>query len=204
MYVVAITRLATTPELEAVALAAELDTLVYEQKLKLSGTPPIVVLKTRDEARATSVLAAIRVRGHAGVRCKIADVIASDDMIALRQPRFDAGALISGAHRLRWEDIALLVRATVDGEGMLFIFTRTGGKPWLVREQRVRFDALGDAIVPTSLHNFAMLVDALRARARAAAFDDRLMARRTSAGEIDLLAHVVALSAEHGGASPFR
>jgi hypothetical protein len=204
MHVVAITRLATTPEVEATALAADLGTLVYEQKLKLSAALPIVVLRTRDEARASSLLAAIRARGHAGVRCSIDDIVASEDMILVRQPRLDAGALVSGANRLGWEDIALLVRAVVEGEGLLYAFTRTGGTPWLVREQRVRFDALGDAIVATSLHNFAMLVDTLRVRARLAAFDDRLMARRTTADEIDLLAHVIALSAEHAGASPFR
>ncbi|HEY1552216.1 MAG TPA: hypothetical protein VGG28_30525 [Kofleriaceae bacterium] len=204
MHVVAITRLATTPEVEAAALAVDLDTLVYEQKVKLSATLPIIVLKTRDEARARSLLAAIRKRGHACVGCNIDDIVASEDMVLVRQPRLDPGALVSGAHRLSWEDIALLVRASVDGEGLLYAFTRTGGTPWLVREQRVRFDALGDAIVATSLHNFAMLVDTLRGRARLAAFDDRLMSRRTSADEIDLLAHVIALSAEHAGASPFR
>jgi hypothetical protein len=30
------------------------------------------------------------------------------------------------------------------------------------------------------------------------------MGRRTTADEIDLLAHLVALSADHAGASPFR
>jgi hypothetical protein len=204
MHVVAITRLATMPEIEAAALAADLDTLVYEQKLKLSATLPVVVLKTRDEARARSLLASIRSRGHAGVVCNIDDVVASEAMVLVRQPRLDPGALVSGANRLRWEDIALLVRASVEGEGLLYAFTRTGGTPWLVREQRVRFDALGDAIVATSLHNFAMLVDSLRGRARSAAFDDRLMGRRTTADEIDLLAHLVALSADHAGASPFR
>ncbi|HEX4454315.1 MAG TPA: hypothetical protein VH143_25805 [Kofleriaceae bacterium] len=204
MHVVAITRLATTPDAEAVALAGDLATLVYEQKLKLSAALPVVVLKTRDEARAGSLLAAIRARGHAGVRCNADDVVASEDMILVRQPRLDPGALVSGRNRLRWEDIALLVRASVEGEGLLYAFTRSGGTPWLVREQRVRFDALGDAIVATSLHNFAMLVDALRTRARSAAFDERLVARRTVADEIDLLAHVIALSAEHAGASPFR
>jgi hypothetical protein len=204
MHVVAITRLATAPEVEAVALAADLATLAYEQKLKLSAALPVIVLKTRDEARASSLLAALRARGHAGVCCNADDVVASEDMMLVRQPRLDPGALVSGANRLGWEDIALLVRASVDGEGLLYAFTRSGGTPWLLREQRVRFDALGDAIVATSLHNFAMLVDALRGRARLAAFDDRLMARRTAADEIDLLAHVIALSAEHAGTSPFR
>jgi hypothetical protein len=204
MHVVAITGLATPPEVEAVALAADLATLAYEQKLKLSAALPVIVLKTRDEARASSLLAAIRARGHAGVRCNADDVVANEDMILVRQPRLEPGALVSGANRLGWEDLALLVRASVDGEGLLYAFTRSGGTPWLVREQRVRFDALGDAIVATSLHNFALLVDELRGRARLAAFDDRLMARRTAADEIDLLAHVIALSAEHAGTSPFR
>jgi hypothetical protein len=244
LILVAITRLATTVEEEARALAHDLGTVPYEQKLKLNAGVPTIVLATTDPARATALLDTLRLRGHDVLRCESDDVVAGADMVAIRRCRFEADALIANDTRLAWSDVAALVRAThrrstestddvkqskfslgravltgglvmkkttirkevkrVDEvEPVLYLFSRSGGVPWLWRERQLRYDALGDDVSPTSSHNFIRLVDALRTRARGAAFDDRLVARRNSPDEVDVLAHLIASSIEVG-ASPFR
>ena len=53
MYVVAILELATSVEAEAAALAADLGSTAYEQRLHLVAGLPAVVLTTADPARGT-------------------------------------------------------------------------------------------------------------------------------------------------------
>ena len=116
MEIVAIARLATPAEDEARALAAELGTLPYEQRLKLNGGQPSIVLVTPDAARAAALAASLEARGHEIVRCRAEDVTATEQMIELRTFRIEPGGLHvqqQGAeHRLHWNEIAALVRAT--------------------------------------------------------------------------------------------
>jgi hypothetical protein len=249
MHVVAIARLATSIEDEAKALAAELGTLAYEQRLKLNAGVPAIVLSTPDDARATAMFDGLRRRGHDAMRCRYEDVVALADMTELRRFRVDGGGLIASdspaAPRLEWADLAVIVRAIHrttaettelvsekqlslgraaltgglimnrtttkqvssqrdDTEAVLYLFPRTGRMPWCVREQRTQYGALGDDVTPSSSQNFARVVELLRTRARQAAYDDRLVARKAPAADIDVLAHLVAGLVSAGALSPFR
>jgi hypothetical protein len=248
MHIVAITRLGTTLDEEAKALAGDLGTLAYEQRLKLVAGIPAVVLSTPDDRRATALAAALQARGHDVIRCVATDVVATAAMVPLRRFRLDSDALVSTAQtteRLAWGDIAVLVRGgqrtvveareTVrkrqlsigrtmltgglltskttstsvvsraeDVESVLYLFPRTGGVPWILREQHAQFDVLGYALSPSSAQNFNLVVDMLQSRARAATFDDRLVTRKGPAAEVDLLAHLIASSIKSNAGGPFR
>lgn len=247
MEIVAIVRLAGSIEDEARALAADLGSLPYEQRLKLNAGLPAIVLQTPDAARAGAVAASLAARGHEVVRCRTEDVVASDSMIELRTFRVAADGLYAhhqaAEHRLRWTEVAALLRAAhrtstasvtkttqkqfsvaktaltgglvthtkvtkqtlsraVDIEAVLYVFPRAPGPPWLLRETRGRYDQMG---VPPAAHtarNFELAIEQLRTRATAAAFDDRLVARKGTPPEVDVLAHLLATSLR--GASPFR
>jgi hypothetical protein len=101
--------------------------------------------------------------------------------------------------------------ASEDREHVLYVFRRSGEAPWLLRELGTSWAGLGDPMAATALDNLRMTVDALRARATSAVFDDRLLSRRaaeratlstgaattsiktSSDAGVDVLAHVVAL-----------
>ena len=248
MFIVAITRLGTSVEQEATALAKDLGGVAYEHRLKLAAGMPAIVLTTGDDARADALAKALRARGHTAVRFADDDVVARTEMVAVRRFAFEPDALASlrlPAARLPWGDIAVLVRSTlrdvdestktetkkqlaigkavmtgglmpfkktktettsrqVDFQSVLFLFARTGAAPWIVLEQDCEFEPLGDAITTSSTRNFSLLVDRLRVLARGAAYDDRLVARKVPAAELDTYAYLVALSCEPSMATPFR
>ena len=91
-----------------------------------------------------------------------------------------------------------------DIEHVLYVFPRTGETPWILREKRAQYDVLGAAIAPSSTHNFSLAVDMIRASARAAAFDERLVARKGAPADVDLLAHLIARSMQSNVNGPFR
>jgi len=248
MHVVAITRLRTTLDEEAKALARDLGTLAYEQRLKLVAGIPAVVLSTPDDRRATALVAAVQGRGHDVIRCLATEVVATAAMVPLRRFRIDADALVSTAQtteRLAWGDIAVLVRGgqrtavethntvtkrqlsigrtmltgglltsktsstTVvsraeDVESVLYLFPRSGGVPWILREQHAQYESLGYARSRSSAQNFNLVVDMLLSRAAGATFDDRLVTRKGPAAEVDLLAHLIASSIKSNAGGPFR
>ena len=132
-------------------------------------------------------------------------------------------------HRVAWEDVAVLLRAihrtatethktiyfgapryrrpidttTVsrEAEPVLYLFPRQG-PPWLLREAHAQYDHIGVPPTTSSLHNFEVAVAQIQQHARAAAFDDRLVARRGPPEETDLLAHLLASALRD--AAPFR
>lgn len=78
-----------------------------------------------------------------------------------------------------------------DNEQVLYLFG--GPTPWIVREQHARYEALGSAVTTHSLKNFELTIAELRARAPNARYDDRLVARKGSPEDIDVLAHLIAV-----------
>jgi hypothetical protein len=107
-------RLSNAIDAEAKALAADLGTIAYEQRLKLAGGMPAIVLTTPDPGRAAALAGAIRGRGHDVVVVDADHVVGVHDMVAPKGLRLDAAALVSthglGA-RVAWSDIAALIRA---------------------------------------------------------------------------------------------
>jgi hypothetical protein len=95
---------------------------------------------------------------------------------------------------------------------VLYVFRRSGGTPWILREHGGHWAGLGCPLAASSIENFRLAVGLLRGRTPGAVYDDRLRSRKTSPermettstkgartvetsseGGIDLLAHVLAL-----------
>ena len=105
---------------------------------------------------------------------------------------------------------------TSEREQVLYLFRTSGQTPWILRERATAYAGLGADAGPSSFQNFLTTVTRLRERAPQAVYDERLLApglasgaraagsrvrgsatgdvvSTTSAGGIDLLAHVLAL-----------
>src|SRR2546425_6978104 len=98
MYVVAIAELApaTSLEAEAAALAADLGTTAYQERLNLVAGPPAVVLATADAERARSLADRLHARGHGALVVDGAQVVAAGAMVELRSFRIEEEALHAG------------------------------------------------------------------------------------------------------------
>ncbi|MCA9679492.1 MAG: hypothetical protein H6709_03740 [Kofleriaceae bacterium] len=113
MYIVAILELGTPIEAEARALAADLGTIAYEERLKLAGGVPAIVQQTADPEAARTLATALRRRGHAALVVDAADIVASADMLEVRRFALAPDALVrrdDGA-RLPFADLIAIVRA---------------------------------------------------------------------------------------------
>jgi hypothetical protein len=254
MYIVAIAELATPLEAEAAALAADLGTTAYEERLNLLTGLPCVVLSTVDRAEALALLAKIRVRKHRAMAIDADAVVPHAAMIPMRGFALEPSAVVAGEHELPYGEITALLRAmhrtstethsetksrqfsagkalltgglafskTVTreeksavqaSEQVLYVFRAEGETPWLLRERGTSYAGLGPALTVSSAQNFLATIAHLRARAPAAVYDERLLNPRgamnrltrsgtasastlstSSAGGVDLLAHLLALS----------
>lgn len=108
-YVVGITALATPVEAEAKALAADLGTTVYEEKLKLTAGVPLFALSTTDGAAARDLVAKLRARGHRAQVIRAAEATAARTV--LKHFSFDADGIDNGADQLPWDDVSALIQA---------------------------------------------------------------------------------------------
>jgi hypothetical protein len=110
MIAVAICALGASGDEEARALAGDLGGVAYEMRLKLAQPPPVVVLRTGDQAAALDLLRKLRARGH--------DAIALDED-AVPQPslvrsfRFGDAALERDEGVLPYGDMLTLIRAAL-------------------------------------------------------------------------------------------
>lgn len=253
MYVVALTELATPLEAEAAALAADLGTTLYEERLHLLTGLPCVVLTTVDRGEAVALLAKLRARGHGAVACDASAVVGSEAMIPMRGFAFEPDAVVAGEARLPYGEITALLRAmhrtstetrgetksrqfsagkalltgglafskTVTkeeksvaqaSEQVLYVYRGGGATPWLLRERGTSYAGLGARLSASSTQNFLTTIACLREKAPAALYDERLLNPRnastrlsrsgtasastlqtSSAGGVDLLAHLIAL-----------
>jgi hypothetical protein len=253
MYIVAIAELATTLEAEAAALAADLGTTAYEERLHLLTGLPSVVLTTVDRGEALALLAKLRARKHGAVACDASAVVGHEAMIPMRGFALEADAVVAGEERLPYGEITALLRAmhrsqtesrgetksrqfsagkalltgglaltkTVTreeksvvsaSEQVLYVFRSGGETPWLLRERGTSYAGLGAGLAASSMQNFLTTVARLRERAPTALYDERLLNPRnavqrltrsgsasastlsiSSAGGVDLLAHLIAL-----------
>jgi hypothetical protein len=101
-----------------------------------------------------------------------------------------------------------VVTRTETREQVLYLFTRSGETPWILREHGARYAGLGAELSPTSLENFKTTLAGLRRRAPSALYDERLMAARAirgiadGAAATDLLAHLIVSDARSRSAPP--
>jgi hypothetical protein len=120
--VVALTELATSPDVEAPLLASDLGVTPYEARQKLAVGMPCVVLFTEDRARTTALMGSLRARGHGVVACEGRAVAPSAAMQKVRRFRFEPDALVlrgpsdaadgSQDERLPYAEMLALLRAT--------------------------------------------------------------------------------------------
>lgn len=253
MYIVAIAELATPLEAEAAALASDLGTTAYEERLNLLTGLPSVVLTIADRTEALALLAKIRARKHGAIACDAAAVVPHESMIPMRGFALESDAVVAGSEQLPYSEITALLRAmhrtstetrgetksrqfsagkalltgglafskTVTreeksvvqaSEQVLYLFRAGGETPWLLRERGTSYAGLGPGLAASSAQNFLTTIARLRERASAAVYDERLLNPRnamtrlarsgtasastlssTSAGGVDVLAHLLAL-----------
>jgi len=113
MYLVAIAQLHEGAD-DLSQLAFDLGVMLYDLKLALSAGIPAVVLATTDESRAAAAAEAIDRQGHRAVSCDRRALVAGSAMVALRDFRFEADALVAGStgELLPYEDLSVLLRAS--------------------------------------------------------------------------------------------
>jgi hypothetical protein len=115
VHVAALAELATSVEAEAAALAADLGTTAYEERLKLVAGLPAIVLTSADPAPAQALVAKLRARGHGALLCDAAGVVPSGAMVPLRRFTFEPDAFVAtdvpGA-RLPYDDLLAIFRAS--------------------------------------------------------------------------------------------
>ena len=118
MDVVALTTLATSVDVEAPLLADDLGLTVYEARQKLALLLPAVVLMSPDRERTTSLLAALRRRGHGAIACDARAVAPSGRMTVIRRFHLELDALVlegtdgdPAAERVPFADMVALIRA---------------------------------------------------------------------------------------------
>jgi hypothetical protein len=176
--------------------------------LRLLGRGHSVVACAADDVVASSVMIAPRELelGHDGLvagRDQLAwssitwilratHRITTQTKSTTTERKFDAvRAAVSGGLIVRKTETTTRTSHATDNEQVLYLFG--GPTPWIVREQHVRYElALGAAVTTHSLKNFELTLVELRKHAPHAQFDDRLVSRKGSPEDIDVLAHFIA------------
>jgi hypothetical protein len=109
-----------------------------------------------------------------------------------------AMALATGGLILSKTTNKQVTSTTVEREQVLYIFRRSGGVPWLLRERLAHYGGLGAAMGPSSFENFATTIARLRELSPHACYDERLVTSRPIRGvadgieATDLYAHLLA------------
>jgi len=95
VHIVALAELATSIEAEAAALAQDLGTTAYEERLKLAAGLPAIVLTSAEAGPAQALIARLRARRHVVVACDASAVVPSHAMVPLRRFAFEPDALVA-------------------------------------------------------------------------------------------------------------
>ncbi|HEY0250173.1 MAG TPA: hypothetical protein VGC41_01560 [Kofleriaceae bacterium] len=110
-FVVAVVKLGAVIEVEAKALAADLELTPYEAKMKLASGVPAIVLSTTDEDAAQKLGAGLRSRGSRAIVLRASAVVPIAKMIRVRSFQLESTGLATDEDELPWSDISCLVRA---------------------------------------------------------------------------------------------
>lgn len=116
MFIVAITRLASSVDEEAPRLAADLGVTAFEVRQSLLPGLPAVILATPDKARAVAIGSGLRARGHDVVAIDSRSMTRAGGARILHHFRLEPGGLVAdtpgGPQRLPYGDLAVLLHAT--------------------------------------------------------------------------------------------
>jgi hypothetical protein len=145
-----------------------------------------------------------------------------------KERKFNAGLAIATSGVVLTKTVTKEKRThTEEREHVLYVFRRSGERPWIVFENGTVYTKLAELgkLAPARLDNFREVVRIVRDRATNAVYDDRLMSLRrvpekaqmagvsrnstvttSSDAGMDLLAHLLALLLlkEGRGSSPYR
>ena len=190
----------------------------------LAAAGQSAILCTSEDVVAASAMVSLRrfafaedalVAGDSGARLPWRDIAALvratdkrrvETSTVVTEKKFDLARTVAtgGLIRSRKTKHEVTTRAD-DAEPVLYVFTRSGATPWILREQGTHYEALGERLASTAAPNFLATVAELRARAPHAPYDERLLTRRrpvataaeaggklTSPHDLDLLAYLVA------------
>ena len=114
MHIVVAAELATPIDAEAAALAKDLGTTAYEERLKLVGGLPAVIISSAAAGPSLSLNDKMRARGHRSFAVPAEDVVPSDVMIAPKRFALEPDALVSAddpSLRLPYADVLGIFRA---------------------------------------------------------------------------------------------
>jgi hypothetical protein len=138
----------------------------------------------------------------------------------VKEKKFDAARFVaSGGLVTSKTSTRQVSQSAEDREQVLYLFRRSGERPWILREGGAQYAGLAADLQPSRAANFLVTLERLKGACRSAVFDERLLnARRpiersvasaggseTSFAEgVDLLAHVLSLAVEPQRSNPYR
>lgn len=146
----------------------------------------------------------------------------TDTSTRTRETRFSAARAVMTSGLSMTKTVQTDSHATQEErDAVLYMFRRSGATPWILHEHGTAWAGHGRSLAASANENFRLTVALLRERAPAAVYDDRLMTRKaperatvhggagsssttvrtSSQGGMDLLAHLVALSAARRAAA---
>ncbi len=142
-----------------------------------------------------------------------------------KERSFSAGrAILSGGLVMTKTTTRETKQATDAREHVVYLFRRSGERPWIMRQDEAKYHALGPQMQPTNALNFPLAVTKLRENSPTATFDTRLVSVKripernvslasTQTGVVvtsftygvDLLAHLLAMHVKQQEAvAPYR
>jgi hypothetical protein len=114
VFAVALFELATSIDAEAAALATDLGTTLYEERMHLAAGLPLIVRTSAEREPAADLLRKLRARGHGAVACDARAVVPAEQMIPMRTFALEDDAITLSDRpdeRLPYDDILAMLRA---------------------------------------------------------------------------------------------
>jgi hypothetical protein len=151
--------------------------------------------------------------------------LASSSRTVTKERSFSAGrAILSGGLVVTKSSTREDKKTTDEREHVVYLFRRSGERPWIMRQDEAKYHTLGPSMQPTNALNFPLAVTRLRELAPTATFDTRLVSVKripernvtlavSQVGVtvssftygVDLLAHLLAMHLkQQDTASPYR
>lgn len=149
----------------------------------------------------------------------------SSSRTVVKERSFSAGrAILSGGLVMTKTTTRETKQATDEREHVVYLFRRSGERPWIMRQDEAKYHALGAQMQPTNALNFPIAVNRMRENSPSAVFDTRLVSVKripernvslasTQTGTVvtsftygvDLLAHLLAMHVKQQEAvAPYR
>ena len=149
---------------------------------------------------------------------RVLSVESAENTIITREAKLNVGmAVMTGGLKVSKTVERTTRNVSEEREQQLLVWKRGLFAPWVFGESSLRYQGLGAKLKPTSIQNFQVLIEELRARAPQALYDQRLLTQKrkvtiasaqgpanarsvksSNTGENDLAAHLLVLAFEQG------